>query len=62
MLHLTAAHDFGGVELIRGEVDVPPVGQPVPVVVAGLRTLDEDLAEDQIPPSRSWTTSAVTPH
>jgi hypothetical protein len=49
LLHLTAGHDLARVELVGGEVDVPAIGQPIPVMVADLGLIDEDLAEDQVP-------------
>jgi hypothetical protein len=48
LLHLTAGNDFAQVELVSGEVDVAAIGQPIPVMVADLGLINEDLAEDQV--------------
>ena len=48
LLHLAADNDFLRVELISGEVDVAPVGEPIPVVVADLGIFGENLTEDQV--------------
>jgi len=48
LLHLTADDDFPRVELIGGEVDLEPVRQAIPVVIADPDTVGEDLTEDQV--------------